>query len=246
MEELNYANFLSLIQIAVVLNFGLLYFKKGNTFKSIYKEILLYFAAFVRSSIINASMQTRRVRMGMSVEIRKQNALVKKTQNKLAVLTNRDYNFPFIPCLGIFSGFYAIALLLLIAMFGKGNDVLLQNYIAVFAEIVFVMDLWVIIQMYRTKKQDENEYKSRYYVVMNILWFLFFCIIGFVFVTCDCTFHCIPNFNYLFFFALFVVYIPSIWLFSEIICTWGRIISNQKECIKETKKLKNLLDNRDK
>lgn len=120
MEELNYANFSSLIQIAVVLNFGLLYFKKGNTFKSIYKEILLYFAAFVRSSIINASMQTRRVRMGMSVEIRSQKALVKKTQNKLAVLTNRDYNFPFIPCLGIFSGFYAIALLLLIAMFEEG------------------------------------------------------------------------------------------------------------------------------
>lgn len=242
MEDLNYANFLSIIQVAVALNFGLLYLKKGNAFRNIYKEVLQYFAAFVHSSTNNASMQTRRVRSGMPIEIREQKALVKRIQNKLADLTGRDYNFPFIPCLGIFSGFYAIVLLLLIAMFGKENE-LLQNYIAVFAEIVCTMDLLAIIQMYRSKKQDENEYKARFYVVMNILWFFIFSIIGFILTTYDWTFHCIPNFSYLFFFALFVVYIPSIWLLSEIICTWVRVIFNQKKCVKETRKLKKMLDN---
>lgn len=243
MEELNYANFLSVIQIAVALNFGLLYLKKGNAFRNIYKEILLYFAAFVHSSTINAGKQTKRVRAGMTKEIRTQKALVQGLQNKLADLTGRDFNFPFIPCLGLFSGIYAVALLLLIAMFGKEN-VLLQNYIAVFAEIVFVMDLLAIIQMYYSKNQDENEYKSRYYVVMNIFWFFIFCIIGFVLVTYDWTFHCIPSFNYSFFFALFVVYIPPFWLFFEIICIWGRILFNQKRCLKETRKLKDLLDHK--
>lgn len=239
MEQLNYANLLAFIQVGVAFNFGLLYLKKKNVFKDIYDEFLRYVGAVASDCIKQADELMKLVKANMPQDIRTEKAKLNNYEKKLRYLCSHDFRYPYLPCLGLYSGIYGFIALFLIGGLGWCYDRFLMDLIIVFAELVAIMEVIAIYQLYSIK----NDKANRYFILVNLAWFVILSGIVLIFVANDWVWRCGIRMEYCILISITVSYIPILVICLTITKQIFKVLHYQRLCIQSNKRLNILLDN---
>ena len=95
--------------------------------------------------------------------------------------SNMSYLYSCIPYLGLYSGIYGLAFLLIIGLLGWCLDDFLKDYILVLGEVV---GFWEALTMaylyyhYKCVNDNMSDDKKQYFFFANIAWFIFFVFIA--------------------------------------------------------------------
>jgi len=241
-QHLNFANLLSFVQIAVVFNFSLFFLRGKNTFKEVCTEFNLYLATLANYSLSDSIKEVKRVRKTMPEDIRCQKEKTHKYYRLLKnLITNKEQDFFILPCIGLFSGTYSLAFLLMGGLYRWNFDCFITNVMLVLAQVVLVMNIFSWLQL--RNKEVENE--VRYITMVNVIWFILLSGSAILFTVFGWVYPFFTHVDYtLLTFVVITVYFPALMLVASSFKKIILLLTYQYACNRSTSKLKGMLDKR--
>lgn len=191
-QGLDYGNLLAFVEIVIAFNGGLIFLKQNdNVLNKIGCSFLRFTEGIVRNFYEEASdaenflnrlpffeeKKLQEMIDRMNLEVKKIKPLLENVVNK----SNMSYLYSCIPYLGLYSGIYGLAFLLIIGLLGWCLDDFLKDYILVLGEVV---GFWEALTMaylyyhYKCVNDNMSDDKKQYFFFANIAWFIFFVFIA--------------------------------------------------------------------
>lgn len=161
----DFVNLFALVQVAVVMNFGLVLIGTDNFYKKTRNEFKLYIDSLIGSTVKFAEQQlsnTSSYPLDISLRIKKANTADALHKLKSHANTDNVYSY-YLACWGVFAGVYCLAFLFAIAF--KGSDIeSVMKDILIF--MVFEILLFGIISYIILRNEHMPESKARHHIIV--------------------------------------------------------------------------------
>ena len=224
----HYIAFTAFVQLAVALNFGLVYLDRRSGLIQLKRKLFRTYRASNNVVVQEAANTLKRYRRNRSYSDEIEHAHTKAKQYHTIVTSDWDdeHELSFLPTLGVIYGFYGLAVLYLVGFFEVTPDKVLfyENEFLVMSQVTLLFSIFLILRSKnKTKITRIVPACILYFVVVALGWW--FCSKGWIF-ECDMVF---PKHYHWY---MLLVYLPIIyyiirvfWIFlHKTICLFGPLL----------------------
>lgn len=186
----HYIAFTAFVQLAVALNFGLVYLDRRSGLIQLKRKLFRTYRASNNVVVQEAANTLKRYRRNRSYSDEIEHAHTKTKQYHTIVTSDWDdeHELSFFPTLGVIYGFYGLAVLFLVSFFEMTPDKVLfyENEFLVMSQVTLLFSIFLILRSKnKTKTTRIVPTCILYFVAVALGWWL--CSRGWIF-ECDMVF----------------------------------------------------------
>lgn len=208
----HYVAFAAFIQLAVALNFGLVYLDRQSGLLGLKRKLFSTYKAGKTLAVANVANILKRYKSNKSYSKEVDNAHTKAKEYHAIVTSEWDdeHELSFFPALGVVYGFYCLALLFLVCFFDIPNQELYyQNQFLTLSQLTLLFSVLMIVRSWQKNKSTK--------IVPAILFYLLIAIAGWVFTAQGWVFRCEMKFYAHYHWYMLMAYLPIIYYFLRVV-----------------------------
>jgi len=212
LQSSHYIAFAAFVQLAVALNFGLVYLDRRSSLLGLKRKLFCTYRAGKTPIVAKVANILKRYKGYQTYSLEVENAHT-KVKEYHAIVTSEwedEHELSFFPALGAVYGFYSLALLYLACFFDMpGKELYYQNQFLTLSQLTLIFSLLMIVRSWWKDKSTKIVPTIILYIVVAIAgWF--FTVHGWVY-TCEMDFaahyHC----------YMLLAYLPIIYYLARIV-----------------------------
>lgn len=202
----HYISFAAFVQLAVALNFGLVYLDRRSSLLGLKRRLFSTYRAGRTPVVANVANILKRYKSDKAYTIEVDNVHTKVKEYHAIVTSEWDdeHELSFFPALGVVYGFYSLTLLFLVCFFDmSGREMYYQNQFLILSQLTFVFSVLMIVRSWRNKASTK--------IVPTILLYILVAVLGWIFTTRGWMFYCEMEFSSHYHWYILMVYLPIVY-----------------------------------
>lgn len=208
----HYIAFAAFVQLAVALNFGLVYLDRNSKLLGLKRKLFSTYRAGNTPAVANVANILKRYESNKSYSKKVDNLHTKVKEYHATVTSEWDdeHELSFFPALGVVYGFYGLALLFLMCFFDiPGREIYYQNQFLTLSQLTLVFSVLLIVRSWRKNISTK--------IVPTLLLYLLIAGGGWLFTCQGWVFSCEMEFAAHFHWYMIMAYLPIIYYFLRVI-----------------------------
>ena len=217
LQSSHYIAFAAFVQLAVALNFGLVYLDRRSGLLGLKRKLFSTYRAGKTPAVANVANILKRYKGNMAYATEVENAHTKAKEYHAIVTSEWDdeHELSFFPALGVVYGFYCLALLFLVCFFDMpSREMYYQNQFLTLSQLTLAFSVLMIVRSWRKSISTK--------IVPSLLLYLVMVVAGWVFTSQSWVFNCEMEFPVHYHWYMLMAYLPIIYYFLRVVIIFAR------------------------
>ena len=217
LQPSHYIAFTAFVQLAVALNFGLVYLDRRSSLLGLKRKLFSTYRAGRTPVVANVANILKRYKGGKTYSIEVDNAHT-KVKEYHSIVTSEwedEHELSFFPALGAVHGFYSLVLLFLVCFFDiPGNELYYQSQFLTLSQLTLAFSLLLILRSWNKNISTK--------IVPTILLYAIIAVCGWMFTVKGLVFQCDMEFHIHYHWYMLMAYLPIIYYIVRILVLFVR------------------------
>lgn len=217
LQSSHYIAFTAFVQLAVALNFGLVYLDRRSSLLGLKRRLFSTYRAGKTPIVAKVANILKRYKGDQTYSLEVDNAHTKVKEYHSIVTSEWDdeHELSFFPALGAVYGFYSLALLYLVCFFDMpGKELYYQNQFLALSQVTLVFSLLMVVRSWCKNTSTR--------IVPTILLYSVVAVAGWIFTFRGWTYTCEMDFATHYHWYMLLAYLPIIYYIIRIVVLFIR------------------------
>lgn len=217
LQPSHFIAFAAFVQLAVALNFGLVYLDRKSSLLGLKRKLFSTYRAGKNRSVANVANILKRYKGNLAYSEDVENAHTKAKEYHAIVTSEWDdeHELSFLPALGVVYGFYGLALLYLVCFFDiPCLEMYYQNQFLTLSQLTLAFSVLMIVRSWRKSVSTK--------IVPVMLLYLAVVIVGWVFTASGRVISCKMEFATHYHWYMLMAYLPIIYYILRVVIIFLR------------------------